>query len=131
MSGKNKEFKIHHKQAEEARKQFKEDSMKPNTISFDMQKNQPLPHIQTNKVFYLCQLWLYNKGFDVTKTNTGHMYCWTENVAKRGSVEVVSCLLKFVNDVAYDWPELVLWSDSCGGQNCNVNMVGFFNNLGK
>ena len=53
------------------------------------------------------------------------MYCWTENVAKRASVKVVSCLLKFVNDVAHDWPELVLWSDTCGGQNRNVNMVAF------
>ena len=61
----------------------------------------------------------------MTKTNTGHKHCWIENVAKRGSVEVVNCLLKFINDVAHNWPELVLWSDICGGQNRNVNTVAF------
>ena len=53
------------------------------------------------------------------------MHCWIENVAKRGSVEVVNCLLKFINDVAHNWPELVLWSDICGGSNRNVNTVAF------
>ena len=122
-SGKEDELKVHHKNAKTARNLFKEDAQKPYTVSFDMEKTQPLPHIETNKVFYLRQLWLYNEGFNHTSTNTGYMYVWTENVAKRGSIEVGSCLLQFVRNVANDWPELVLWSDSCGGQNRNLNMV--------
>ena len=82
-----------------------------------------MPHIETNKVFYLRQLWLYNEGFNHTSTNTEYMFAWTENVAKRGSIDVGSCLLRFVRNVANDWPELVLWSDSCGSQNRNLNMV--------
>ena len=42
-SKKNEELRIHHKQAEDTRKQFRKDSIKPCTVSFDMQKNEATP----------------------------------------------------------------------------------------
>ena len=123
-SGQLDKLQTHHKWVEDARRKFKEDCSKPYTVSFDMEKTLPLPYIQTNKVFYLRQLWLYNEGFNHTVNNQAYyMYCWTEGTAKRGSVEVISCMLKFLRSIASTWPELVLWSDTCGGQNRNFNMT--------
>ena len=125
--GKSRMFQLIHKLAQDIRRNFKEDCSKPHTVSFDMEKTLPLPYIQTNKVFYLLQLWLYNEGFNHTVDNQAYMYCWTEGTAKRGSIEVISCMLKFVRSVASTWPKLVLWCDTCGGQNCNfnINMTAF------
>lgn len=128
-NGSHDELKQHHLEAAEARKTFSEDSKDPHTITFDMQKTQPLPHLNTNKAFYLRQLWLYNLGIHHTYQKQGYMYCWIEGTAKRGSNEVGSCLKKFINDECKDWENLILWSDCCGGQNRNVNITSFLISL--
>jgi len=51
------------------------------------------------------------------------MFCWVEGAAKRGSIEMGSCLLKFIQQNCSTWDELVLWSDSCGGQTRNWNIM--------
>ena len=51
---------------------------------------------------------LCNEGFNRTLKNQRYMYFWTEDVAKRGSLVVASCKLKFIIEVAVDWPELIL-----------------------
>ena len=119
------ELEAHHKLAQDARRKFKEDCSKPHTVSFDMEKTLPLPYIQTNKVFYLRQLWRYNEGFNHTVDNQAYIYCWTKGTAKRVSIEVISCMLKFVRSIASTWPELGLWSDTSDGQNRNFNMTAF------
>ena len=73
-SGQLDELEAHHKLAQDARKKFKEDCSKPHTVSFDLEKTLPLPYIQTNKVSYLRQLWLYNEGFNHTVDNQAFMY---------------------------------------------------------
>ena len=112
-----------------ARDVFREDSRKPNTFTFDMQKTQPLPHLQTNKVFYLRRLWLYNFGVHHTAFRQGYIYSWTEGTAKRGSNEVGSCLKKFITENCQGYDEIILWSDSFGGQNRNFNIVAFLLSL--
>ena len=96
------------------REVFGKDCSKNCTLTFDMRKTQPLPHLQTNKVFYLRQLWFYNLGIHHTAEKQGYMFCWVEGAAKRGSREIGSRLLKFVQQNCSTWDELVLWSDSCG-----------------
>ena len=65
-------------------------------ISFDFEQNFPLPHIPTGEVFYLRQVWLYVFGVHDCGKNSATMYCWPENVAHKGSNEVVSCLDSFL-----------------------------------
>ena len=61
MSGNTFELEKHHKEARRARSLFKEDSQMPHTITIDMQKTLPLPHLHANRVFYLlnyrCIIW--------------------------------------------------------------------------
>lgn len=52
------------------------------------------------------------------------MYVWSENVASRGGQEVASCLLKHLkSSVAENTKHVILWSDSCGGQNRNIKVT--------
>lgn len=45
-------------------------------------------------------------------------------MAGRGAQEVGSCLLKYIqNELPHDIEELILWSDSCGGQNRNIKLT--------
>ena len=92
MSGNTSELEKHHEQARRARSLFKDLQM-PHIITFDMQKTLPLPHLHTNRVFYLCQLWMYNLRINL----------WEEGTAKRGSCEVGSCLLKFILKHCKNW----------------------------
>lgn len=94
------------------------------TLCFDLEKTLPLPQIPTNLVYYKRQLCVYNLGIHSGKQKTGHCFVWVEGEAGRGAQEVGSCLRKFIlEEVKEGVTELILWSDSCGGQNRNVKMV--------
>lgn len=74
------------------------------------------------------QIWFYNFGIHfVTKNKEKAFFCtWTEDVADRGSCEVASALLRFVetnHNSNQKKDNLVIWSDSCAGQNKNFNMI--------
>nr|CAH7756319.1 unnamed protein product [Callosobruchus chinensis] len=93
-------------------------------LTFDLEKTLPLPRLATGILFYKRQIWLYNLGIHSGTTNNGHFYIWTENEAGRGAQEIGSCLLKHIKENLSDKiTELILWSDSCGGQNRNIKMT--------
>ena len=55
------------------------------------------------------------------------MYTWEENTAKRGSVEIYSCMFKWLEDYLFSRPDqypkkLKIFADNCGGQNKNNNL---------
>lgn len=56
------------------------------------------------------------------------MQTWTEDVAGRGSTEVVSSLWNFVQtyENVKAKEQLIVWSDSCAGQNKNFQMICFY-----
>lgn len=83
-------------------------------VSFNFEQNLPLPHIPTNDIFYLRQLWLYIFGVHDCGGNIGTMYAWPESVAHRGANEVVSCLDHYFKSLE-GIDTLMLFSDSCGG----------------
>ena len=98
-------------------------------ITFDFEQNFPLPSIPVGEVFYMHQLWLYVFGIHNCGSNDVHMYCWPETVAGRGSDEVVSCLLHYLNTLPENITTLNLYSDGCGGQNKNSNVMRFLFSL--
>lgn len=53
------------------------------------------------------------------------MYVWDEVTAKRGSIEVASCLLKYITDHqnCEDETDVLLLSDNCAGQNKTINII--------
>ena len=127
------EKELHLRKAEAAQTLMKNDflAVKSNnqiwTIAFDMQQAFPTPHIQTNVVFYSRQLWTYNLG--VHDVDGGSMHIWAEDTASRGSQDIASCLMSYFKNKSHileDKKKLIAWSDSCGGQNKNKNIVAFW-----
>nr|CAI5842963.1 unnamed protein product [Callosobruchus analis] len=96
-------------------------------LTIDMQQTMPLPKLTTSKVFYLRQLWFYNFGIHIVAKNTEKAsFCtWTEDMANRGSVEICSSLLRYieVDESIAAKDHLIIWSDSCAGQNKNFHMI--------
>ena len=92
---------------------------------FDLQQTLPAPKLSSSMAYYKRKLWVYNLGIVNMKTKKATMYIWDEATAKRGSIEIASCLLHWIN-ANYD-PEthtdLLLYSDNCAGQNKNFNVV--------
>ncbi|XP_033212760.1 uncharacterized protein LOC117170240 [Belonocnema kinseyi] len=54
----------------------------------------------------------------------GYMYVWTVNVASRGGQEIGSCLLNHLRTrLQPGVKKIILYSDSCGGQNRNIKVA--------
>lgn len=126
----NEEHKANYRAAVEA---MATDRKKPTKktgllyLTIDLQQTMPLPKIPTSKAFYLRQIWFYNLGIHVVDTTKEKAVCctWTEDVADRGSAEVASALLRFVevDPSCRNKDHLLIWSDSCAGQNKNFNII--------
>lgn len=93
------------------------------TATYDMAKTQPCPRLPTNIVYYKRQLNLYNCGIHSGKYDKGIFNVWMEYEASKGTQEIGSCLKKFINNITAPVENLILWSDSCGGQNRSIRLV--------
>ena len=94
-------------------------------ITFDLQSTLPTPRLSSNIVYYKRQLMVYNLGIHDCNTELGHMHVWHEGVASRGAQEISSCITTYVKAVRSSEctkTELMMWSDSCGGQNRNIKI---------
>ena len=73
----------------------------------------------------MCQLWVYVFGIHSCGDNDVVMYCWPEIAEKRGSDEVISCLYDYLAKLPPGVMTLRLYSDGCGGQNKNINVLRY------
>lgn len=87
---------------------------------FDLQKVLFTPKCNAGLLFYHRKLSNYNFTiFDLGKRE-GYCYCWHENIAKRGSNEIGSCLLDFIGFKAgQGFTKFSGYCDNCKGQNKN------------
>ena len=95
-------------------------------LSIDLQQQLPTPRLTTNVQFYKHKLWTFNFSVHDLKSGKGYFYLWNEAIAKKGSNEIASCLNHFVsNYLGGEIDTLRIFSDNCGGQNKNTNIVLF------
>ena len=92
------------------------------TASFDLQKVLPCPFLQTGIAFYKRQLAVYNLTIFETsdKGVKAHCMLWDETIAGRGSEEIGSALLLWLERLPPNITDVRLYSDCCSGQNRNV-----------
>lgn len=91
-------------------------------IAFDLMKTLPTPVISTGVCYYKRQLWTYCLGIHDLITNKAYMYVWNESIASRGLQEIGSCILHYIKNFV-NVPNLIMYSDQCGGQNRNIKMA--------
>ncbi|CAH2102300.1 unnamed protein product [Euphydryas editha] len=124
------QLRIHKLRAKAFTKYLKEERDDLFTISFDCQKNLPLPKIPDQAVYYSRQLYFYNFTIVVgsSKQKLGkdnvHAYVWTEGQSAKGSNEICSCVFHCLNSMDYTNKSVVrLVADGCGGQNKNSMLI--------
>ena len=57
------------------------------------------------------------------------MHVWDESVASHGSQEISSCIIWHLKEIRSGAKKLVLYSDACGGQNRNINLVALWQHI--
>ncbi|KAJ8879840.1 hypothetical protein PR048_020457 [Dryococelus australis] len=81
-------------------------------LSFDCMQDLPLPHLKTNAVFY-------------SRSDSVTMFTYHEGDGRKGSNEVTSMLLTYINNNNEPFDNFVLISDCYCGQNKNQTRVHF------
>ncbi|KAL4706976.1 hypothetical protein ACJJTC_019514 [Scirpophaga incertulas] len=121
---------IHLKEKEESQKRFlfhqtifgKDKSII--CASFDMQKVLNTPHGTNMSLYYSRKIAVYNFTVYESGTRFGFCYIWSETDAHRGANEISSCLLNYIQNVdSRNLKKLLLYSDSCFGQNKNKTVL--------
>lgn len=102
------------------------------TCSFDLQKVLNTPHGQSMLLYYSRKYSVFN--FTIYESGTQEVYCftWGECVGKRGSNEIATCLVKYLEGKnKQGLKHLVMYCDSCSGQNKNKNVLAAVNHFLK
>lgn len=120
------ELRIHKLRAKAFFKLLQKEEENEILLSFDCQKNLPLPKIPDQSVYYSRQLYLYN--FTIVRGSSRHSlskdnvysYTWTEETAHKGSNEICSAVIDCLNKLNTNGIDKIrLMADGCGGQNKN------------
>ncbi|CAG4933924.1 unnamed protein product [Parnassius apollo] len=124
------QHRIHNLRAKQFYKMLQEDLPGLLIISFDCEKNLPLPKIPDQSTYYSRQLYLYNFTIVIGNsrasmtTNNIHAYIWTEDETAKGSNEICSALYHCMNSLDMTGIDRIrLMSDGCGGQNKNSMII--------
>lgn len=92
---------------------------------FDLEAVCYTPKTNNKKIFYKRRYAVYNLTIFNVGTKDAACYMWHEAIAKRGSNEIASCLWNYLRNSADRTPQY-FFSDTCSGQNRNINVTTMF-----
>lgn len=131
-----KEQKDHHQAADSAYKSKAKDKELAKSdpsvkcYVFDLQQCLPTPNLNTSVAFYKRLYWTYNLTVHDCGTKEATHYIWHEAVGERGANEIASCLYKHLKDhLPNTIKTIILYSDTCAGQNKNSIVAAMFTYL--
>lgn len=98
--------------------------------SFDLQKVLNTPHGNNMLLFYSRKYAVFNLCFYESITRNGFCFIWGETEAKRGANEIATIIQKYIQNVDSRGTitSLILYSDSCPGQNKNKIVLAAIHN---
>lgn len=91
-------------------------------ITFDLQAILSVPYAGDSQLYYKRKLNVYNFTIFDAFNKDGHCYVWDECSGKKGSIEIGTCLLKYLFELPTTVHHVSSFSDTCGGQNRNKNV---------
>ncbi|XP_030747603.1 uncharacterized protein LOC115876055 isoform X2 [Sitophilus oryzae] len=89
--------------------------------TFDLQAVLTLPFAGDAQIYFSRKLSLMNFTIYDSMQN-GVCFLWDETGGKKGSSEIGTCLLKYIQNLPREVKHVVLYADTCGGQNRNINV---------
>lgn len=126
-------YKSHVLEAQEGYDRKREDKASAKTtdyqrvLVFDLQQVLPVPFLTSNIAYYKRLLSMYNLTIrDCASDESSECYMWSELEGGRGSEQIGSCILKKILDLPDSTEQLITYSDTCGGQNRNINIAVMF-----
>ncbi|CAG9782066.1 unnamed protein product [Diatraea saccharalis] len=88
--------------------------------TFDLEKVLNIPQSNEGVFYYKRKYPIYNFTIFNILNLQGYCYVWHYEIAKRGTIEIGSCLLNFIeNEHTKGIQNISFFSDSCAGQNKN------------
>lgn len=103
-----------------------EASQKSNMVvaTFDLQSVLQIPCSDVSTLYYKLKLNMYNLTvYNMKPPNDAVCYCWTEVDGSRGSCEIGTCMYRWLTSLPDSIDDVVMYSDTCGGQNRNRHMA--------
>ena len=119
------EYEAHQRRKLEARgakEKYKAEARCTNNTAvatFDLESVLPSPKLTESSVYYKRKLSTYNLTVYSLVDNSCTCYMWHEGTAGRGSSDIASCILKYLQSQKPEVEKVVLFSDTCSGQNRN------------
>lgn len=132
LINKEKEKKVHLARSEKfytIKRNCRKESRKNEefeAVTVDYQKNLPTPNITTSDVYYRRQLNFISFNIHILSDSTSVFYTYDESVARKGADDVCSMLKHFFEAIlSPKVKHLVIFCDSCAGQNKNFTVMRF------
>ncbi|KAJ8934545.1 hypothetical protein NQ314_013286 [Rhamnusium bicolor] len=97
------------------------------SVTFDLQSILQIPSSGVSQMYYSLKLCAYNFTiYEAAPPNNAFCYAWTEINGQRGSSEIGTALLKWIQNIPEGIKEISLYSDTCSGQNRNQFIAALF-----
>lgn len=100
------------------------------SLSFDCQKNNPLPKLPDQAAYFSKQFNMYNFtvviGTSKSALDNVRTYYWCENEYSKSSNEIASAVFHTLTNLVIpdNIEKIRLFADGCGGQNKNTTLLG-------
>ncbi|QQP40799.1 Uncharacterized protein FKW44_014967 [Caligus rogercresseyi] len=120
------EYNAHQNRKTQARDQKEEDKRQAQqestfmAVTFDLEQVLTTPWSNVSSLFYSRKLSTYNLTVYELGSKAANCYMWHEGEGGRGSCEISTCVFRYLSSLSSNIDHVVLYSDTCGGQNRNA-----------